>query len=248
MPAYNAAKTIKESIDSVVRQTYQDWELIVINDCSTDNTKGIINEYAEIDQRIKIINNEENLRVAFTRNKGIKLAKRRFIAFLDSDDYWAEEKLEKQVNFMLDNKVGFSSTDYRIIDNDGRVTNKYVKSKTKTFKQLLRGNSIGTLTVMIDTHFIQDIEFKNIGHEDYELWLRILKDNNAKVVGINEKLAYYRKGGKSLSSNKIKAAKWTWKIFRKQLNKNIFSTFSLMFSYAFYSFTKIKTDKSLPDK
>lgn len=244
MAAYNASLTIKESIESIINQTYKNWELIIVNDCSTDDTVTIVTKYCENDSRIKLINNEVNLKVSKTRNEGIKNSIYRYIAFLDSDDLWHKEKLEKQLIFMQENKAFFSSTDYEIIDVKSNRLMKKVYAKTKDYKQLLRGNSIGTSTVMIDTNFIKEIKFKDIRVEDYELWLSLLMKYQTKVYAINETLAYYRVSGNSLSSNKAKSVMWTWNMFRKEQKKNFFTTILLMVYYAVNSLTKVKKLKN----
>lgn len=240
MPAYNAHATIKESIESVINQTYSDWELIIVNDCSNDDTINIVKKFCEHDIRIKLINNGVNLKVAKTRNVGLKSSKGRYIAFLDSDDVWQREKLEKQLKFMQEKNVFFTSTDYEIIDANSKRLKKKVCAKTKNYNQLLRGTSIGTSTVMIDTSFIKEIKFKDIDAEDYDLWLTILQKYNTKVFGINETFTYYRVSSKSLSSNKRKSIIGTWKMFRNEQKKNFVLSIILMIYYALNSITKVK--------
>ena len=241
MPAFNAENYIAKSIQSVLNQTYKDFELIIINDKSTDNTMSIVNDFERKDQRIKVIDLKENQGVAQARNHGIKASTGRFIAFLDSDDLWHSEKLNKQISFMLENDCAFSYTAYEIIDHKGMRLQQYVKvPKSRSYKQLLRGNFIGCLTVVIDKTKVRPFEMLKIGHEDYALWLSILKENNIRAYGLTEILAYYRKGQVSVSSNKNRAMKWQWNIIRNIEKKNIvYSTF-LFFMYAFNAVTKVK--------
>lgn len=239
MPAYNAEKTIRESIESVISQTFKEWELIIVNDFSTDNTEEIIKEYLS-DSRINYIKNNENLRVAKTRNKGIQESKYKYIAFLDSDDLWKPEKLEIQITFMESNNIAFTSTDYELITFEGDKLNKYIKAKNKNYKQLLKGNSIGCLTVVYNKELIEEVSMPNIGHEDYATWLEILRVNKIKVYSINAILALHRTGHESLSSNKKRSSGWTWNIFRKNEKKNIIISIFLMIFYVKNSLTKTR--------
>lgn len=242
MPAYNAETTIKDSIDSVINQTFIDWELIIINDCSTDSTEDIIKSYLS-DNRIKYIKNDENMRVAKSRNKGMKQSRYNYIAFLDSDDLWKPNKLEIQINYMEENGLAFTSTDYELISFEGNKLDKYVKAKNKNYKQLLKGNSIGCLTAVFNKSLIKDLKMPNVGHEDYATWLEILRVNNIMVYPVNKILASHRTGHESLSSNKKRSAKWTWNIFRINENKNIITSIYYMFFYAINSIIKIRKIK-----
>lgn len=216
MPAYNANKTIQESIESILKQTYTNWELIIIDDSSKDNTLNIIEEYRKNDHRIKIIKNEENLGVAETRNKGLNKAQGDYIAFLDADDMWINTKLEKQLTFMLNNNLTFTFTDI-IVLNGGKEKEIHF-DKVIDFNKLLKSNQISCLTVMLESSLILESRMKSIGHEDYLFWLEIIKKNDIKAYNVNEVLGYYREASGSLSSNKIKAAKWQWNIYRNELN------------------------------
>ena len=149
--SYNCAKFIEESIKSVLNQTYDNLELIIVDDCSTDNTEEIVNEYIKKDSRIKFYRLNNNSGAAVARNKGLDEATGRFIAFLDSDDIWDKQKLEKQINFMQTNNYGFSFTSYRLIDENGGLLNKEIRVPNEiTYKKLLKNTIIGCLTVIID--------------------------------------------------------------------------------------------------
>lgn len=223
MPAYNASETIKDSIDSVISQTYTNWELIVVDDCSTDNTLSIIEKHQEKDNRIKVLRNVENLKVAKTRNKGLDQAQGDFIAFLDADDMWFENKLEKQLKFMLKQNVDFSYTNITRINNDGEYKELYFDDSVD-YKKLLKSNQVSCLTVMLKSELTKNLRMKDIGHEDYMFWLEILKGNNVVAYNVNEVLAYYRVGNNSLSSNKLRAAKWQWNIYRNELGLSFISS------------------------
>lgn len=231
MPAYNAEDTIRESIKSVIEQTYKNWELIIIDDGSTDDTISIIKKQQKNDKRIKLLKNQKNLKVAKTRNRGLNYAKGDYIAFLDADDLWFKNKIEKQLNFMLKKNIDFSYSNIIII-NDNEKRKKVIFDETVNYKKLLKGNQISCLTVMLKSTVIKSIKMKDIGHEDYLFWLEILKKNNLLAYNTNEVLAYYREGNKSLSSNKFQAAHWQWNIYRNELNLPLFSS---MVNFIFYT-------------
>lgn len=212
-PAYNCEKYISQTIESVLAQTYQNWEMIITNDCSTDMTERIVREYIEKDNRIKLINLEKNSGVAAARNTSMNMSTGRYIAFLDSDDYWLPEKLECQVNFMRHKKCGFSFTGYRNVCNGVIESKAITPPQTVTYKSALKGNPIGCLTVLLDKKIVGDVYMDNIRHEDYVLWLKILK-NNTLGFGLQKDLARYRKSNEALTSDKKKSAIWTWKIYR----------------------------------
>lgn len=214
MPVYNGEKFIENSILSVLNQTYKNFELIIIDDKSKDNTINIVSRFFRIDSRIKFLKNTENLGVAETRNVGLKKAKGRWIAFLDSDDIWEKTKLEEQLNFMKMNNVSLSYTGYSIINEKGCFVKEISVPSSLNYRQALYGNQIACLTVMIDKSKILKFEMPKIRHEDYATWLNILK-TGIVAKGLNKNLARYRKVGNSLSSNKIKTIGWTWKVLRK---------------------------------
>jgi len=239
MPCYNASSVISKSIDSVLNQSYANWELLITNDCSTDNSEEIIEEYLKKDSRIKLFNLEHNNGVAAARNNSISHAKGDYICFLDSDDTWFSKKLEKQVIFMLENNYQFSYTGYRKINNEDVFISKPIKvsSKGVYYKDLLKHNEIGCLTVMISKNVLGKHKMIKVGHEDYVLWLSILK-KGVVAYGINEVLASYRVGNESISSNKLKAAGFTWNIYRNIEKKNLFISSYYFINYAFYSLIK----------
>ena len=231
MPAYNSENYIAESIKSVLAQTYIFWELIIINDFSNDNTLLIIEKYKSNDKRIRLINNERNLGVAMSRNKGIQVANGRYIAFLDSDDIWLREKLKKQVAFMKSRNIGISFSQYRHFTSNINETGKIIDVKEKlSYGELLKGNIIGCLTVMIDRNVVNKINMPKQRHEDYITWLNILK-TGLHAYGIKEDLARYRKNIKSLTGNKFKSLAWTWNVYR---NSQKISLIKSMYYISFY--------------
>lgn len=243
MPAYNAEKLIKKSIDSVLNQTYQNWELIVVDDSSKDSTREIVSNYVEMDERIKLIGLKENKGVANARNTAIQASEGRYIAYLDSDDIWHVSKLQTQLTEMLREHAYFSCCSYQLIDENDSFLNKgvYVKGRI-SHKRLLKGSKVGCLTVMIDGSKVSkdDLMMKKIGHEDYECWLRLTK-KYGDIHCIGDILADYRVFKGSLSGNKQRAIKWQYKIYRDSMGLSIFKSFYLMFLYAINALTKNKS-------
>lgn len=236
MPSYNSERYIRKSIDSVMNQTYENWELIIIDDCSYDASLDIIKEYCKLDSRIKLIINDKNLGVAETRNRGMMAAQFSYIAFLDSDDLWHKKKLELQTNFMQENNVAISFTQYyRINDADLQIgiVNKIPESVT--YYDLLKGNVIAMSTSMIDVRIVGKVNFEKIGHEDYFFWLKILK-KGVSAKGIKDKLIYYRVHSTSLSSNKLKAVSYTWYIYRNLLKLNLLES---MYYFSIHEFKAV---------
>lgn len=213
MPAYNASKFISESIESVLKQTYKNWELIIVNDCSKDNTEEIIKSYSNNDSRIKYYNQKTNLGISEARNKAIIEAKGEYIAFLDSDDLWKKRKLEEQIKFMEEKKINFSYTDYEKRDQELKKTIKNVKCPIKIdYKEGLKGNKIGCLTVIIRSSILKENLMPKLKHEDYATWLKILRKGE-KAFGLQKNLAIYRATSNSISSNKLKVLFWTFPIY-----------------------------------
>lgn len=228
MPAYGCEATLGDAIDSVLRQTFSEFELVVVDDCSLDESRSIAESYACKDPRVKVVCSEENKGVAAARNLGISCAQGRYIAFLDSDDLWLPEKLEVQYKeFCRGACVVYAS--YIRFFPDG--TEREVRAPSETsYSSLLRGNCIGNLTGAYDSLVLGKFYQESIGHEDYLMWLRILSSGTI-ATGIDLPLARYRVGVSSLSGNKIRAAGWTWKIYRKKLGLNF-----IMAAYCFGSY------------
>ena len=228
MPAHNVAKFISESIDSVIRQSYKNWELIIVDDCSTDNTIGIISPFLK-DKRIKLLQNENNLGGAGTRNVAIKASQGRYIAFLDSDDLWTEDKLDKQLSYMQRHNVGFSFSGYSIINEQGEFLEELLIPEEVTFRQLLKHNYIGCLTAIYDTKQFGKIYMPLVKkRQDFALWLELLKKFEY-AKGYQESLGFYRIREGSLSRSKLDAFKYYWLVLRKVGKLNVLSaTFNLL--------------------
>jgi teichuronic acid biosynthesis glycosyltransferase TuaG len=213
-PAFNAAEYIRETIRSVQAQTLPDWELIVADDLSTDDTSEIVSSSAARDARIRLLRVRNNGGPAAARNLALRHAGGRFVALLDSDDLWLPEKLESQLEFMHKRQSAFSFTKYRFMSEDGGLVSKPIKVTPRvTYSQLVKYCSIGLLTVLIDTQKTGPLSFPECRAEDYVLWLSLLK-RGMVADGFDRDLARYRIVPKSLSRNKLRAARWVWSIYR----------------------------------
>ncbi len=217
VPVYNAARFMDDTIQTVQNQTYQNWELLLVDDCSSDDSVLIIQKYLKKDKRIKFFMLSENSGAAIARNTGIDNAKGRYLAFLDADDLWVKNKLELQVAFMQEKNAAFSFTGYEFADENGKPNGKKVHvPETITYKQALKNTTIWTSTVMLDTHILEKdtIHMPLIKRgQDTATWWKILKTiDNAN--GLNEIFSYYRRTAESLSANKLTALKRTWNLYR----------------------------------
>ncbi len=216
MPSYNTAQYISKSIQSVLMQTYKDWELIIIDDCSTDNTDEVVITFLS-DKRIRYLKNEKNCGAAASRNRALREAKGKWIAFLDSDDLWMPDKLKRQIHFMEKNKYHFSYTNYVEIDTEDKrngitVTGPKRITKTGFFNYCWPG----CLTVMYDSEIVGIIQISDIKkNNDYAMWLKVCKKADCHLL--NEELALYRRGRTgSVSTQSIKTMiGWHYKLFRE---------------------------------
>lgn len=240
VPVYNCEKFINHTIKTVLNQTYQNWELLLVDDCSTDNSVSIINGYVAGDNRIKLIKLKENSGAAVARNEGMKNANGKYIAFLDSDDLWNENKLKKQINFMKKNKYVFTYTGYEFVDEEGNKLDKIVKVPEQlTYKQALKNTTIFTSTVIFDVQKLgkELIKMPNVRRgQDTATWWKVLK-TGIIAYGLNESLSMYRRSNNTLSSNKVKALKRTWNLYR---NVEKLPFFTSLFNFIFYCFNAVK--------
>ena len=215
MPSYNTASYIGETIQSVLNQTYQSWELIIVDDCSTDNTNEVVLSIK--DDRIKYFRNKNKSGAAVSRNKALREAKGKWIAFLDSDDLWLPEKLEKQISFMVQKDFSFSYTNYEEIDVEGNRTGiKVTGPKRVTKIGMFNYCWPGCLTVMYDAEKIGLIQIEDIKkNNDYAMWLKVCKKSDCYLL--DEYLGKYRKGrAGSVSTHSIKTMiRWHYKLFRE---------------------------------
>lgn len=238
-PVYNAQEYIANCIESVLGQTYQNWELILVDDCSMDDSVSILMEYKNIDPRIKLYVSEKNIGAGAARNLGIKSAKGRYLAFLDIDDFWHKDKLEKQLIYMRKKQVAAVYSQYYIYDQKvNKVTYRVVPPNKVNFNKMQKNDYIGFLTFMIDTEKVGKPLMPTIRkRQDWAYKLLILKEGE-EAHCIQEPLAYYRVGNQSLSSNKFKLIKHNFGVFRKILGYSklkaifkmgLFLTFHLIF-------------------
>ena len=204
LPTYNSEKYISNTIKSIINQDYRNWELIITDDCSTDNTYDIINEYSKRDLRIKLFKLKKNSGAAIARNNSLRNCLSKYIAFIDSDDTWIKEKLRLQINFMQKNNIPISFTSYKLIDEYGKYLNKTINAIKKiNYDGYLKNTIIGMSTSMINTSITGPIEFKDIRtRQDTYLWITLLKKGFI-AYGIESDLANYRVRKNSISSNKI---------------------------------------------
>jgi len=237
-PLYNAQEYIEDTIKSVQNQTYQNWEMIIVDDMSKDSGIEIVKKYIEQDKRIKLIRLKENSGAAVSRNRAIKEANGKYIAFLDSDDIWFPKKLEKQLMFIKKNEYAFTFTKYQQMAENGKKMNSYIDvPDTLNYEQALLKNPVGCLTAMYSVEKLGKVYMPLIKkRQDYGLWLKILK-KGVTGYGLNETLAYYRLRKNSVSSNKFKLIKYQWKLYRKiekmSITKSLFYLTCVIFQKVF---------------
>lgn len=239
MPCYNAEQFVAESIDSVLAQTYQNWELVVTDDNSSDSTPEIVQDYCKKDQRIKLYQPGIHQGIAKTRNHSLSKANGRFVAFLDNDDLWIPTKLEHQVQFMLDNDLAFCYGNYELLHEDGSKMGKTIHNAGKIhYKKYLCNTIIGSGTVMIDTEKTESLVMPlNETSDDMALWCHLLK-NGFCAYPMDETILQYRLRSNSASSNKLKAAKDVWKVYRNQENLSFMTSVLYFCCYAFNAIKK----------
>lgn len=218
-PLYNAEKYIQATIKSIQKQTYANWELLIVNDASTDNSLEIVSEIALSDSRIKLITLSQNKGAAVARNKGIKEANGDFIAFIDSDDIWHKDKLKEQLNFMLNNNFDFTFTNYYLIENEIQQPFQSLLSVVE-YKDIIRFNYIACSTVMFNRKKLGKFYMPNIrNRQDWGLWIKLI-EKAGKAVNLSKYLMYYNIRQDSISSNKIKMVKFHWYIYNSFLKFN----------------------------
>jgi teichuronic acid biosynthesis glycosyltransferase TuaG len=238
-PSFNSSKYIKETVDSVLRQTYENWELIIVDDGSKDSSANIIQDLTNTDTRIKGFYFDKNIGAAEARNVAIQQAKGKYIAFLDSNDLWELEKLEKQISFMQTEDIAFSFSTYQPMSEDGSKLYSIIHApKIVTYSAYLKNTIIGCLTVVIDREKAGDFEMPNIrSSHDMALWLLIMK-RGFDAYGLDENLARYRIVSASNTSSKWRAAKDVWKIYREVENLSFLYSSWCFLNYAFNALVK----------
>jgi len=237
---YNCERFIESTIQSVLKQTFTDWEMIIVDDCSTDQGPKIIEKYCQADSRIKLVSLVKNSGPAVARNKAIEQAKGRFIAFLDSDDLWTEDKLEVQISFMKKNNFSLTYTEYVKVNEDGKVISDVIQRPEKVnYQKMLNSNFIPCLTAIYDSALLGKVYMPLIlKRQDYGLWFKILKVTDY-AYAINQPLAYYRvRKNDSVSSNKFKSAIYHWKILREVENVPLIKAIYHFMQYALIGYIK----------
>lgn len=241
VPMYNAVGTLKETIDSVLNQTYENWEIILMDDCSTDNTFEYAKHICANDERIKVFKMLENGGPGAATKEAFKHASGDYIAFIDADDLWSSEKLEIQINFMRENGYNFTCTDYRWIDSNGEDLHKVIKCrKVADYKTILKCCPIGSSTVIVTKELLSSVDIPIIRkNNDYALWLKLLKNGN-KVYGIDQILMEYRIIQTSNSFKKRKMIKYFWQVYREQEKFSLIKSTFLLTRYIFIKLVGIK--------
>lgn len=239
MPAHNSERFIGMAIDSVIAQTYTHWELIVVNDSSTDRTCEIVRQYEQRDKRISLHDADyHNGMPSAPRNTGVRLAKGRFISFLDSDDIWASTKLTEQVPLFEDDKVVVVYSNYEKMDEEGHRNNRIVRAPRRlNYAILLRGNAIGNLTGIYDTQKVGKVKIKDIHHEDYVMWLEILSKGGIGL-NTNTSTALYRLSKTGVSRHKQRLLTWQWHIYRNIIHLSVAQSVKYYLFYAYYGLKK----------
>lgn len=242
MPSYNTASFISDSIQSVLSQTYENWELIIVDDCSADATDEVVRPYLT-DERIRYIKNEVNSGAAVSRNRALREAKGKWIAFLDSDDLWMPEKLTKQIAFMQENDYHFSYTNYAEIDPEGRKTGVTVTGpKRITRTGMYNFCWPGCLTVMYDAEVVGRIQIPDIKkNNDYAMWLKVCRKADCRLL--DEELALYRRGRKgSVSTHSIRTLiGWHYRLYKEAEGQNcVAALFNTARNLAFGFYKKLR--------
>lgn len=240
-PAYNCANYIGTTIESVLSQTYSYWEMIIVDDCSSDNTEEVVLHYASKDSRIKYKKLEVNSGAAVARNVAMSMATGQYIAFLDSDDVWLPDKLLTQIQFMQENNYKFTCTDYEQIDETGRHLGKIIHCIEKAdYNRVLLDCPIGNSTVMYDVTQMGKFEVPNIRkRNDDALWLKMLKSEKF-IYGLNQVLVQYRVRHDSISANKFQLIKYHWVLYRKIEHLNIMRSIFYILHWGVIKILRIK--------
>lgn len=241
MPAYNAEAYIAQAIDSVVAQTLVDWELLIIDDCSQDKTAVIAREYMQKDSRVHLLQNEKNIGVARTRNRGLELVRGDYVALLDSDDYWKPQMLEKTVAKARETEADIIYCSYEIVDERGqKLCNDFIVPEKTDFENSIVRSVITCSTVLITQKLALENRFPvNMYHEDIAMWFHILKQGGT-ACGVTNILAAYRQRQGSRSAGKLTSALRRWPIYRKHLGMSVWKSAITMVQYGFYGLKKFK--------
>jgi len=213
-PAYRCAGVVGDTIRSVLGQTYPYWEMLIVEDCSPDNTRDVLREWTKVDPRVHLIEQPKNSGPAMARNAALERAQGRWIAFLDSDDLWLPQKLERSIAFAESHQAPLVFTGFRRIPADGGEEGRYIGvPRTLSYRQLLGNTAIATSTVLLDRNMVGDVRMKKTYYDDFHCWLQILKRGYV-AYGLDEDLMCYRVMGQSVSRNKRSSAAHVWRAYR----------------------------------
>lgn len=239
-PAYRVQAVVRETIDSVIQQTYPKWEMLIADDCSPDGTAAVIAAAATDDPRVRLIRCEVNGGPAAARNAALGQARGRWIAFLDSDDLWLPTKLADSMEFATSQKSALTFTGFRRISFDGQKIGKYISvPKNLPYSKLLGNTAIATSTVLIDRRMTGEFTMKNVYYDDFACWLEILK-TGLKAHGLNKDLMRYRVVTNSVSRNKRRSASEVWKIYRQVEKINLACSAWYFMRYALNAILKYR--------
>ncbi len=240
-PAYRVENLVQETIDSVIAQTYPNWELLIADDCSTDNTAAVVKRAAKIDPRVRLIKCFVNGGPAAARNTALQQAKGRWIAFLDSDDLWLPTKLADTIGYAVSRNSVLTFTGFRRMTSDGRQIGSFIPVPDKlNYLQLLGNTAIATSTVLIDRAIAGDVKMKRVYYDDFVCWLEILKKGHL-AHGLNEDLMRYRVVENSVSRNKRRSAGEVWKTYRNVEQLGYVKSVWYFSNYSFNAFKKYRS-------
>ena len=245
-PTYNSAKYIEDTIDSIQSQTYENWELLITDDCSEDDTMAILKRYSRRDNRIKVFKLEKNSGAGVARNNSIQHASGRYIAFCDSDDRWLPEKLQAQLDFMEEHGLSCTYSSYYTCDENGETTGVIKAAPKMTYARMLTNNYIGNLTFIYDIVQVGKVFMPELRkRQDWALGLRVMRKAQ-NTLGIEKPLAIYRKRQDSVSSNKLELLRYNFLIYRKELQFSVPKSFFYMLVFLVNFFVKKVINVSKP--
>lgn len=239
-PAYNASRFVAETIRSVQAQTYQNWEMLIVDDCSTDDTCAVVERISRADERVRLINQPRNSGPAEARNAALDNARGRWLAFLDSDDLWLPTKLERQLTFHESLNATLSFTEYRRISEDGTKVGRRIRVPDELgYRQLLGNTAIVTSSVIIDRLRAGEFRMRKTYYDDFACWLQLLREGG-RAVGLHEDLTRYRQAGGSVSRNKGRSAREVWKTYRNIEHLGLLSSSWYFVNYAIRAWLKYR--------
>ena len=246
IPVFNCEKYVEDSINSVINQSFTDFELIIVDDASTDHTPEILRQYQEKDPRIKVIRQNRNVGVAKSRNVGFDHSRGKLIALLDADDYWHSDKLKKQVDTLIKTKADLVYCSYEIVDEKGtNICDDFIVPQTTSLEETLKQNVINCSTALFKSEIVQKHRFKSdYYHEDLVFWIDLLKDH-VKVFGLRDVLAAYRIVNGSRASDKLRSAQNRYLVLRDYLKLPLYKRTEIILSYAVKAIMKYKFKRKL---